>query len=389
MNPSAQGCRVALPGLWTADFLVQPLIKHGLRRLVPAISLPHGRVWGRAACSHAMPPHLDPGRSWGLGMKATLYEILDVPEDASPSDIDNAYRDIERHKARLLRSSNSEDTLNRVKFAHQAVGILGNAASRARYDEQLLQQRVRQSTADAAATPSPAEQTTPQAVEVVASADPHPEDVIAWTPSVPEVTPRQILNDKSSEDVAASEFTLPWLVGLGVAGVLIFSVLMMSTIGKYSGSSNDTGTSSSQSTSSQFNRSDAQLGRDAVAALRRLGGSTEVGLTYIQYSQGLIDANATVNTFLESSDAANNATLATNVREAMGLYVTARDIWEIEVDAGGTQVFSGNMYFNKLLRIYPEAATLVEGRSIDVRSALQDAWSRASAATSAAAASVR
>lgn len=73
--------------------------------------------------------------------KKTLYEVLGVPENASPEAMRLALDAIENSVVRPTADAGVGDAENRLKFAHQAFSILSHPASRAQYDERLKRER--------------------------------------------------------------------------------------------------------------------------------------------------------------------------------------------------------------------------------------------------------
>ena len=80
----------------------------------------------------------------------TYYEVLEVPESASPEEIRSAYRNLaqEYHPDKLhhlpehLRKLR-KDAEEKFKEVDEAWKVLGNAAQRKQYDGALKEQRER------------------------------------------------------------------------------------------------------------------------------------------------------------------------------------------------------------------------------------------------------
>jgi len=74
--------------------------------------------------------------------KSTLYEILGIAESATAAEIAKAWQDIqEQNQPEATRGSH--DAANRLKFAHQAYGVLGNPTARDQYDQRMKLERAR------------------------------------------------------------------------------------------------------------------------------------------------------------------------------------------------------------------------------------------------------
>jgi hypothetical protein len=112
----------------------------------------------------------------------------------------------------------------------------------------------------------------------------------------------------------------------------------------------------------------------ALHSLEKIAASTEVGVTYAQYGQLIIDAKPEIN---KATSLLPDGDLKTELNEAMNGYADARAAWETIITGGGdlyTKYGPGETIIPKYNLPAKSAGTPSLGNRIDSKASMQVIW---------------
>ncbi|OLE53286.1 MAG: hypothetical protein AUG51_13795 [Acidobacteria bacterium 13_1_20CM_3_53_8] len=101
----------------------------------------------------------------------------------------------------------------------------------------------------------------------------------------------------------------------------------------------------------------ATSAREAVRVLRRLNSAIDVGVSYAQYSQILIEVKGSVDEALASIPAGE---LRNEITLAMEAYADAGQAWNVMIQ-------NGRSYSSDILSVYPPIGALITKYSVPVK----------------------
>lgn len=114
---------------------------------------------------------------------------------------------------------------------------------------------------------------------------------------------------------------------------------------------------------------------DAIKALRKVNGATEVGITFLQYGPLLVEAKGPVD---EALAALPEGELRREIQSAMEDYVLAGQAWSASLQSSGaTGVPTGSELARILNERYSLGLTLKKGRYLNRQQILQIIWKSA------------
>ena len=104
----------------------------------------------------------------------------------------------------------------------------------------------------------------------------------------------------------------------------------------------------------------ARSGKDVYQSLKKIKMEIDKGVNYKTYSDRIVDAKAEVDLFMKSAEAKKNKKLASNFRNILATYESARDIWRMKFERFDNEgeVFHVNLEFFLLEIEYEKYSTL-------------------------------
>ena len=104
----------------------------------------------------------------------------------------------------------------------------------------------------------------------------------------------------------------------------------------------------------------ARSGKDAYQSLKKIQMEIDTGVNYKTYSDRIIDAKTEVDLFMKSAEAKKNKKLASNFKNILATYESARDIWRMKFERfyNEGEVFHVNLEFFLLEIEYRKYSTL-------------------------------
>ena len=76
----------------------------------------------------------------------------------------------------------------------------------------------------------------------------------------------------------------------------------------------------------------ARSGKDAYQSLKKIQMEIDTGINYKTYRDRIVDAKAEVDLFMKSAEAKKNKKLASNLKNILATYESARDIWRMKFE---------------------------------------------------------
>ncbi len=232
-------------------------------------------------------------------MSQSLYDAIGVPPSATQEEIEAACIRLGEELNPANKPGNLQAAI-RFKAVEQAYEILGNAATRKRYDDELLT-----SHAEAITAP-PTERTGDMAANAM--------------PSSGKSSVKNALLGKLRLVAAI-------VIGLGGSGYFAYPKYQEWQVGRET---------TGKSTASPNTK---KLAMAAYTALRKIEATTEVGVRVADYGKSVGETWFDVKLFLESQEANSNTRLRDGIAAAMTAYKNAGAIWNLQLVIGKNSVF--------------------------------------------------
>jgi len=104
----------------------------------------------------------------------------------------------------------------------------------------------------------------------------------------------------------------------------------------------------------------ARSGEDAYQSLKKIKMEIDTGVNYKTYRDRIVDAKAEMDLFMKSAEAKKNKKLASNFKNILVTYESARDIWRMKFERFDNEgeVFHVNLEFFLLEIEYEKYSTL-------------------------------
>lgn len=102
-------------------------------------------------------------------------------------------------------------------------------------------------------------------------------------------------------------------------------------------------------------------GDEALTSLKKFRSRCEVGISYVEYSGALADAQYQVKEYVESRDAERNPEFAQYMSKALFDYRIAGTLWNIKASLPpGDYVYEENDLWAQFVKVYPDGVQLLE-----------------------------
>jgi hypothetical protein len=102
-----------------------------------------------------------------------------------------------------------------------------------------------------------------------------------------------------------------------------------------------------------FRQGDCQTANDSYLALKKMEAKTQVGISHMDYAPALAETKFEVERFMDSKSANKNPELTEHLRNALTLYIHAKDIYDLKM-VGDTPTV-GSPEGELVRKVYPKA----------------------------------